>query len=152
MWKIISQDERAVFGRHGPLVVAVVRASIDAPFFDRLGALLDDADDERVSVLLVRAGSSPSGLPADLRERARSVLGGHADRIRGFAYVNAGSGLKAKLLRGAMNAVLLTASFQAKVFVDPSSALAWLIGLPGQPATLRGAEADIRDVVSTLSS
>lgn len=154
MWTLLQDDARAAFGRHGPLVVAVLRAPLDVAFFDDLDARLADveeADASSVSILLVRSGASPGGMSPEVRERTKALLSSHSTRLAGFAYVNAGSGLKAKLLRGAMNAALLATGFSGKVFTDVDAALDWLTELPGQTAELQRAVPDVRRAVRDLT-
>ena len=150
MWTLIREDERAAFARWDTLLVAVLRAPLDALFFDGLDDVLRDmaqSGEGTVSVLLVRAGASPGKMSGEARERAKDLLG-HVDRLRALTYVNAGSGLKAKLLRGAMNAALTRASFPAKVFTDVEGALGWLSGLPGQDAAVRDGGDELRRTVN----
>jgi len=126
---LLHEDARIALGRKGPVVVAVLHAAIDESVFDHIDELIGDADaGGDVWLLLVRAGESPSAMSRGARARGRAVLGAHEGRLRGVAYVNAGSGLKAKLLRGAMNAVLKAAPFDARVTTDVAAALDWLGG------------------------
>jgi len=128
-WSVVHDDARLAIGRRGPVIVSVLRATIDESVFDHLDGLLGDVDGAGdVWLLLVRAGRSPSAMSRGATARARAVLGAHEGRLRGVAYVNAGSGLKAKLLRGAMNAVLKAAPFEARVTTDVGEALRWLAG------------------------
>ena len=82
--------------------------------------------------------------------REWDVNGAGDSRLRGFAYVNAGSGLKATLLRGAMNTALLAAGFNGKVFTSVDDALGWIAALPGQPAEVARAVPEVRRVVDEL--
>ena len=156
MWTLLTDDARAAFGRHGSLVVAVLRAPLDVPFFDDLDALIAEVSADvpaaGISVLLVRAGASPGAMSCEVRERTTRLLRQHAARLRAFAYVNGGAGLKAKLLRGAMNAALMASGFTGKVFTDVDDALHWLVGLSGQPPELRAATADVRGAVRGLGA
>lgn len=153
MWTVLSDDARAVIGKRGGLVVAVLYAPLDVPFFDTLDAHLAAADlPPRFALLLVRAGASPGKMSPEARERTQALLRREGARLAGFAYVNGGSGLKAGLLRGAMNAALVAAGFTGKVFTDTGEALAWLAGLPGAPS-LSGAErAELRALVAGLEA
>lgn len=138
-WALLHEDARLALGRRGPVLVAVLRAAIDESVFDHIDRLLggDDSGDD-VWLLLVRAGKSPSAMSRAATARARAVLGAQEGRLRGVAYVNAGSGLKAKLLRGAMNAVLKAAPFEARVTTDVGEALEWLGGRGADVAGLAG--------------
>ncbi len=156
MWTLLKDDARAAFGRHGALVVAVLRAPLDVAFFEDLDRVIaqgsDAAPKEGISVLLVRAGASPGAMSPEVRERTTRLLREHSGRMRAFAYVNAGSGLKATVLRTGMNAALLASGFTGKVFTDAGEALAWLAGLPGQPAGLRDSVSDVRRIVRELGA
>ncbi len=156
MWTLLQDDARAAFGTHGAMVVAVLRAPLDVPFFDDLDRLIAEmssaAPASGISILLVRAGGSPGAMTPDVRERTGKLLREHQARLRAFAYVNAGAGLKAKLLRGAMNAALMASGFTGKVFTDVDEGLAWLVGLSGQPAELRAAAPEIRRQVRALGA
>ena len=153
MWVVDSEDERAVVGRFGDSVgVAVLHGQLDAPFFDRLGDTLAslDASGERFSALVVRASKVPGSMPGPLRDKAKSVLTRHAAKLTGFGYVLGGSGLKAKMVRGAMNAVLTSVSFPAKTFGDAPSAVRWLVQLPGQSPAVRTQQAALLKTIEEL--
>lgn len=156
MWTVLQDDARAAFGRHGPLVVAVLRAPLDVAFFDDLDRLIADvssaAPESGISILLVRAGASPGAMSGAVRERTSRLLREHAGRLRAFAYVNGGAGLKAKLLRGAMNAALMASGFTGKVFTDVDDALGWLVELSDQPPDLRTIAAEVRGAVRELGA
>lgn len=154
MWVVDSEDETAVVGRFADSVgVAVLHGSLDAPFFDRLAVTLDTlaGGDGQFSAVVVRASKVPSSMPGPLREKAKNVLSKHSSRLTGFGYVLGGSGLKAKMVRGAMNAVLSTVSFPAKTFADAPSAVRWLVGLSGQSAEVRASEAALLRTIEELS-
>lgn len=140
------QDGRTVVGRWGTVGVAVLHRALDEAFFDALGATLDkiaDDGDAAISALVVRASRVPGSMPPALREKAKRTLGKHQDRVSGFAYVLSGSGLKAKMVRAAMNAVMLAMPIEAKIFHEVAPAVRWLVTRPGQPATLAPTEAEL---------
>lgn len=154
MWVVDTRDERAVVGRFlGSVGVAVLHGQLDAPFFDRLGQTLEALDDggEPFSALVVRASEVPGSMPGPLRDKAKRILGRHGPNLRGFGYVLGGSGLKAKMVRGAMNAGLLGVSFPAKTFGDAPSAVSWLVGLPGQPAELSAQRSALLRTIEELA-
>ena len=152
-WLEDARDETGVVGRYGPVGVAVLHGSLDARFFERLGAALDALEEgglERSSALVVRASKVPGSMPPALRDKAKTILSKHKHRLIGFAYVLGGRGLKATMVRTAMNAVLLTMPFDAKIFSDVPSATRWLAALDGQDPALRAAEADLLRTVQGL--
>ena len=81
------------------------------------------------------------------RDRARALLGGHESGLRGFAYVLGGRGLRAKLVRGAMNAVLMSVSFDARTFSSNEDAVRWLLARPDQSPALRNCERALLDAI-----
>lgn len=144
MWTVLDEDPEATLARYGSLGVAILRASLDARFFDRVDATMEALTAEaRFSMLIVRAGGAPGTMPAALRERARSGMERHVSRLLGVGYVLGTGGLKAKMIRGAMNAAMLGAPFPARTFGDVPSAVGWLLDCPGQPAALRAARAEV---------
>ncbi len=152
MWTVDSDDPRAVVGRFGSVGVAVLHDALDEPFFDRLRDTLDALASEhsRYSAMVIRANEVPGSMPKSLREKATRTLSSHKANLRGFAYVLGGSGLKAKMVRGAMNAVLVTMPFDAKIFADVPSATRWLTGLAGQPPEVASHEAALRETIDRL--
>ena len=118
---------------------------------DRLGESLTaarEAHPDGFSAIVIRASEAPGSMPAPVREKARNILGGHEGKLRGFAYVLGGKGLRARVIRGAMNAVILGASFQGKIFAEPEDAVHWITDLPTQPSEVRDAE---REILSTIN-
>ncbi|MFK7984675.1 MAG: hypothetical protein AB8I08_01510 [Sandaracinaceae bacterium] len=151
MWTLVDEDEAATIGHFETFGLAVLRAPVDVAFFDRVGGVMQVlSEHDRFSMLIVRAGTLPGQLSGLARERAIALMKQHGDRLNGFGYVLSGGGLKARMLRGAMNAVLKTAKFPAKVFTDPGAAVSWMIDQRGQPASLRQARAEIAAEVSRL--
>ena len=152
VWTVDSEDADGVLGRYGSVCIAVLRAPIDSPLLDRLEETLAAAAEtypDGVYAIIVRAGEAPGSMPGPVRDKARAVLGGHEGRLRGFAYVLRGKGLKARVIRTAMNAVILGASFPGKIFAEHEDALRWLTRLPTQSSEARGAE---RELVSTVNA
>ena len=150
MWTVDSEDADGIVGRYDSVCVAILRSPIDSRFLDRLGdslAAAREAHPDGFSAIVVRASEAPGSMSAPLREKARTILGGNEGRLRGFAYVLGGTGLRARVVRGAMNAVLLGASFPGKIFSRSDEAVRWITSLPTQPSDVRGAE---RDILSTL--
>jgi len=153
MWRPDDEDEYASFGRYGTLGVAILRSPLDVRFFERLDRLMQSLSDEgRFSILLVRAGETPGQMGAQLRTQAKAILKRHAPQLIGFGYVLAGRGLKAKLLRGAINTVMLGASFPAKTFTDLPASVDWLVGLPDAPAELRTGRGELLSTLQRLSA
>lgn len=151
MWELVDEDEAATIGRFETFGLAVLRAPVDVAFFERVGRVMDVlAESERYSMLIVRAGTLPGQLSGPARERALGLMKEHGDHLNGFGYVLSGGGLKARMLRGAMNAVLKTAKFPAKVFTDPMEGVSWMLDQRGQPASLREARAAILSEVAQL--
>lgn len=153
MWTLDSEDSNGILGRYASVCVAVLLAPIDEKFVDRLEAALTAAWDEHpggVSVIVIRASEAPSSMAAPLRDRLKGILAGKDRRLRGFAYVLGGKGLKARLIRGAMGAVLLGASFPGKMFAKPEEAIRWITSLPGQPKDVRDAERELLSTVNGL--
>ena len=74
-----------------------------------------------------------------------------SDRLLAFGYVLSAKGLKAKVLRGAMNTIMHRVSFPAKTFQDVPSAVSWMLGTSGQPSALRAQERELADTVVRLS-
>ncbi len=152
MWTVDSEDADGVLGRYGSVCIAVLRAPIDSRLLDRLEETLAAAaktHPDGVYALVIRAGAAPGSMPAPVREKTRAVLGGHEGRLKGFAYVLSGKGLKARVIRTAMNAVILGASFPGKIFAEPEDALRWLTRLPTLSSEARDME---RELVSTVNA
>ena len=152
VWKVDSEDADGVLGRYGSVCIAVLRAPIDSRLLDRLEETLAAAavaHPDGVYALVIRAGDAPGSMPGPVRDKARAVLGGHEGRLKGFAYVLRGKGLKARVIRTAMNAVILGASFPGKIFAEPEDALRWLTRLPTQSSDARDLE---RELVSTVDA
>ena len=144
MWTLVDEDEDAVLGTLDSLGVAILRAPLEPRFLDRVGEVMSALSaDEGFSMLIVRAGAAPGQMSGPARERALALMRDHAAGLRALGYVLGGGGLKARMLRGAMNAVLLGASFPAKTFTDVRAAVAWTLAQPGQPSSLVAAEAEI---------
>lgn len=153
MWTVDSDDPRGILGRYDSVCIAVLRAPIDAPFLDRLGETLTragEAHPEGVSAIVIRASKAPGAMGGPLREKARAILGGQEDRLRGFAYVLGGGGLKERVIRGAMGAVLRAAPFEGKMFSGPEEAVRWVVRLRGQPPAVGESEAQLLDTVVGL--
>ena len=151
VWTLVDEDESATLGRMGSLGVAILRAPLDVRFFDRVGGVMEAlALEDGFSMLIVRAGAVPGQMPGPARERAMALMREHADGLRAFGYVLGGGGLKARMLRGAMNAVLLGASFPAKTFTEVRPAVEWVLAQPGQPVALRAEGGAIARQIESL--
>ena len=144
MWTVEDEDADGVLGHHLSLAVAILRGSLDEPFFarlERLVAVTRAAHPDGFSILIVRAGE-PGRMSAPMRQRALDLLG--ENRPRGFAYVLNRGGLRGRMARAGMNAALLAAPFPGKVFGDLEAALGWLSALPGQRESLASVGAELR--------
>lgn len=136
-----------MLGHHLSLAVAILRGSLDEPFFVRLERLVEEVRAENpdgFSILIVRAGQ-PGRMSAPMRQRALDLLS--ENRPRGFAYVLNRGGLRGRMARAGMNTALLAAPFPGKVFADLDPALRWLAALPGQPGSLGSVGDELRSLV-----
>ena len=151
-WVTDTADDAATVGRFGPVAVAVLRAPIDRGILDRLDGSLSRARDESsgsYSAIVVRAGTTPQKMAPAHRGRAREILSAHRARLLGFAYVLRGGGLKGRMIRGAMNAVLAGARIDAKTFESVDDAIRWLGSRPGQDPALRDHARGLADAIET---
>ena len=101
-------------------------------------------------MLVARSNKNLEAVAEALRDKAKRTLTKHKERVRCFGYVLGGRGLRATMVRTAMNAVMMAMPFDAKIFDQVGPAVSWLAARPGQPAEVVASQDELRAAIEAL--